>query len=311
MKQSHKVKKRSFTSLSRKWRYNYDLVLLFLVPLMWYIIFKYIPIYGIQIAFRRFNPSLGITKSDWVGLAYFKQFFDSYYFGRLLKNTVVLSLYQLAIGFPVPIFLALLINELPSKRLQKVVQNVTYIPYFLSVVVIVSLLNLFSKENGIFNQFLGIFGVPSMDYMAKTSSFRSLYVFSGVWQNMGFNAIIYIAALGAIDVSFFEAASIDGASRLQKIRYISLPSLLPTILVLFILRIGSVMEVGFEKVFLMQNTVNLEVSDVISTFIYQNGVQKGQFSYSAAVGLFNSVINFLLLVTANVLSRKTAKVSLW
>lgn len=303
--------KRKKLALSRNFRYNYDLVLLFLIPLAWYILFKYVPIYGVQIAFRRFNPTLGITGSDWVGFTYFQQFFDSYYFTELLGNTIFLSLFQLAVGFPVPILLALLINELPSKRLQKTIQNVTYIPYFLSVVVVVSMLNLFSKENGLFNQVAGLFGFLPTDFMAKAEYFRPLYVFSNVWQNMGFNAIIYIAALAAVDPTLYEAAVIDGASRFRKIIHISLPSIVPTILVLFILRIGSIMEVGFEKAYLMQNPVNMETSEIISTFIYKNGIQKGQFSYSTAVGLFNSVINFLLLVTANFISRKAAKTSLW
>lgn len=303
--------KRKKLALSRNFRYNYDLVLLFLIPLAWYILFKYVPIYGVQIAFRRFNPTLGITGSDWVGFTYFQQFFNSYYFTELLGNTIFLSLFQLAVGFPVPILLALLINELPSKRLQKTIQNVTYIPYFLSVVVVVSMLNLFSKENGLFNQVAGLFGFLPTDFMAKAEYFRPLYVFSNVWQNMGFNAIIYIAALAAVDPTLYEAAVIDGASRFRKIIHISLPSIVPTILVLFILRIGSIMEIGFEKAYLMQNPVNMETSEIISTFIYKNGIQKGQFSYSTAVGLFNSVINFLLLVTANFISRKAAKTSLW
>lgn len=303
--------KRKKLALSRNFRYNYDLVLLFLIPLAWYILFKYVPIYGVQIAFRRFNPTLGITGSDWVGFTYFQQFFDSYYFTELLGNTILLSLFQLAVGFPVPILLALLINELPSKRLQKTIQNVTYIPYFLSVVVVVSMLNLFSKENGLFNQVAGLFGFLPTDFMAKAEYFRPLYVFSNVWQNMGFNAIIYIAALAAVDPTLYEAAVIDGASRFRKIIHISRPSIVPTILVLFILRIGSIMEIGFEKAYLMQNPVNMETSEIISTFIYKNGIQKGQFSYSTAVGLFNSVINFLLLVTANFISRKAAKTSLW
>lgn len=297
--------------ISRNLRYNYDLLIIFLIPLAWYILFKYIPIYGIQIAFRRFNPALGISKSEWVGMTYFNQFFNSYYFTELLRNTIVLSLYQLAIGFPVPILLALLINELPSKRLQKTIQNVTYMPYFLSVVVVVSMLNLFSKDYGLFNQIGALFGAPAVDYMAKTEYFRPLFVFSNVWQNMGFNAIIYIAALASIDPTLYEAAVVDGASRFQKIIHISIPGIIPTIIVLFILRIGSIMEIGFEKAYLMQNTVNMETSEIISTFIYKNGIQKGQFSYSAAVGLFNSVINFILLVGANFLSRKVARTSLW
>mgnify|MGYP000913798163 CR=1 FL=1 len=297
--------------LSRKLRYNYDLLLLFLIPLAWYILFKYIPIYGIQIAFKRFNPNLGVIGSPWVGLTYFKQFFDSYYFSQLISNTIWLSLFQLAVGFPIPIVLALLINEIPSRRLQKTIQNVTYMPYFLSVVVIVSMLSLFSRDTGLFNQIRALFGAEPVDFMSKAGYFRPLYVFSNVWQNMGFNAIIYIAALAAVDPALYEAAIIDGASRMKKIIHISLPCILPTIIVLFILRIGSIMEIGFEKAYLMQNTINAETSEIISTFIYKNGIQKGQFSYSAAVGLFNSGINFLLLIGANFASRKIAKTSLW
>lgn len=303
--------KKTKHKISKNLKNNYDLLLLFMIPLCWYIIFKYIPIYGVQIAFRRFNPRLGIIGSEWVGLTYFKQFFNSYYFSELLRNTVLLSLFQMAVGFPIPIILALLINEIPSKHLQKVIQNVTYMPYFLSMVVVVSMLNLFSGDHGLFNQITGLFGAAPVDFMAKAEYFRPLYVFSNVWQNMGFNAIIYIAALAAIDPTLYEAAIIDGASRFKKIIHISLPCIMPTIIVLFILRIGSIMEIGFEKAYLMQNPINAETSEIIATFIYKNGIQKGQFSYSAAVGLFNSVINFILLISANFASRKIAKTSLW
>lgn len=293
-------------------RRDLGLYLLFLIPLIWYLVFMYSPMYGLQIAFRRYNARLGITGSPWMGMLYFNQFFGSYYFSSLIVNTIVLSVYQMAIGFPIPIILALIINEIRSRPLQKAVQNVTYIPYFLSLVVIVSMLNLFSNPyNGLFNQIGRLFGLPAMDYFAKEEYFRSMYVFSGVWQHMGFNSVIYIAALSAIDPQLYEAAEIDGASRLKRIVHISLPSILPTIAILFIMRIGSLMNVGFEKVLLMQNNINMGSSDVISTFIYRNGIQKGQFSYSAAVGIFNSLINLLLLLGANLLSRKVAKSSLW
>ncbi|HCU30428.1 MAG TPA: sugar ABC transporter permease [Sphaerochaeta sp.] len=289
-----------------------DLFLLLLIPIAWYVVFKYVPMYGLQIAFRRFNPSLGISASPWVGMQYFNQFFDSYYFWEIIYNTISLSIYQLAIGFPIPIFLALLINEIQNKRLQKTVQNITYIPHFLSVVVVVSMLNLFSNvDYGIFNKFLGLFGFPAADYMAKAQYFQTLFVFSNVWQSMGFNSIIYIAALTAIDSTLYEAATIDGCSRFMKIIHISLPGLLPTILILFIMRMGSLMEIGFEKVLLMQNPINMSSSEIISTFIYKNGIQKGQFSYSAAVGLFNSLINFMLLLFSNTLVKKFTKTSLW
>lgn len=298
--------------LIRQIKREFGLYALILVPLIWYAVFMYSPMYGLQIAFRRYNARLGITGSPWVGLLYFNQFFGSYYFGNLIVNTIVLSVYQMAIGFPIPIVLALIINEIRSRPLQKAVQNVTYIPYFLSMVVIVSMLNLFSNPyNGLFNQIGAVFGAAPVDYFAKEEYFRSMYVFSGVWQNMGFNSVIYIAALSGIDPQLYEAAEMDGASRLDRIIHVSLPSILPTITILFIMRIGSLMNVGFEKVLLMQNNINMDTSDVISTFIYRNGIQKGQFSYSAAVGIFNSLINLLLLVSANLLSRRVAKSSLW
>lgn len=282
------------------------------VPILWYIVFYYVPIYGLQIAFRKFNPSLGILGSPWVGFKYFKQFFNSFYFSEITMNTIWLSLYTLVIGFPIPIILALIINELNSRRLKKVVQNVTYIPHFLSVVVIVSMLNIFSNPNyGLFNAIRGLFGADPIDFMAKPEAFRTLYVFSNVWQHMGFNSIIYIAALAAIDPSLYEAATIDGASRFKKILHISLPCIVPTIMVLFIMRIGSLMNVGFEKVLLMQNPINRSTSEIISTFIYTNGIQQGQFSYSAAVGLFNSLINCTLLLIANTVSKKVSGSGLW
>jgi putative aldouronate transport system permease protein len=283
-----------------------------LLPIMWYIVFKYIPMYGVQLAFRRYNPSLGITKSPWVGLKYFKQFFNSYYFMDILWNTVSLSLYQLVVGFPLPIILALMINEVHSRKYQKFVQNVTYIPHFLSVVVVVSMLNLFCDPTyGIFNKFLGLFGVAAVDYMAKPGAFQTLYVFSNVWQNMGFNAIIYIAVLSSLDQDMYEAATIDGCSRFKQVLYISLPALVPTIMTLLVMRLGSIMNVGFEKVLLMQNPVNMSKSNIIATFVYTNGIQKGEFSYSTAIGLFNSLINFILLFTTNRLSKKLTGSGLW
>lgn len=289
-----------------------ELYLLFALPLAWYIIFKYVPIYGLQIAFKRYNPTLGILGSPWAGFRYFKQFFDSYYCLEVIWNTVKLSLFTLVVGFPIPILLALLINEIRSRKLSKMVQNVTYMTNFLSVVVIVSMLNIFSNPvYGLFNRITGVFGAAPVDFMTKTAFFHPMYVFSNVWQFMGFNAIIYIAALAGIDPTFYEAASIDGASRFQKIIHISIPCIMTTIIIMFILRIGNLMTVGFEKVLLMQNSVNTSTSEIISTFIYKNGIKKGQFSYSTAVGIFNSVINFILLISANSVSKKVTKTGLW
>ena len=287
-------------------------MLLALVPILWYVVFCYVPMYGVQIAFKKYNPSLGIIGSPWVGLKYFRQFFESYYFSEITLNTVILSLFTLVIGFPLPIILALIVNEIRSPFLKKSVQNITYIPHFLSVVVIVSMLNIFSNPTyGFFNDIRQFFGLSPVDLMAKPEYFRPMYVFSNVWQHMGFNSIIYIAALSAIDPALYEAATIDGASRLKKILYISLPSIVPTIMSLFIMRIGSIMNVGFEKVLLMQNPINKSTSEIISTFIYTNGIQKGQFSYSTAVGLVNSLINCTLLLISNKVSKKLTGSGLW
>ena len=287
-------------------------MLLALVPILWYVVFCYVPMYGVQIAFKKYNPSLGIIGSPWVGLKYFRQFFESYYFSEITLNTVILSLFTLVIGFPLPIILALIVNEIRSPFLKKSVQNITYIPHFLSVVVIVSMLNIFSNPTyGFFNDIRQFFGLSPVDLMAKAEYFRPMYVFSNVWQHMGFNSIIYIAALSAIDPALYEAATIDGASRLKKILYISLPSIVPTIMILFIMRIGSIMNVGFEKVLLMQNPINKSTSEIISTFIYTNGIQKGQFSYSTAVGLVNSLINCTLLLISNKVSKKLTGSGLW
>lgn len=302
-------------NLSKTWKSikkNAGLYAMLAIPLAWYVIFKYVPMYGVQIAFRKFNPSVGITRSPWVGLTYFKQFFGSYYFKDILWNTISLSLFTMLIGFPMPVILALLINEVKNARFKKLIQNITYMPNFLSVVVIVSMLTIFSnRDYGMFNKLRELFGLAAVDFVSKPAYFRPMYVFSNVWQFMGFNSIIYIAALSGVDQELYEAASIDGATRMQKIIHILLPCIMGTIIIMFIMRIGSLMSVGFEKAYLMQNTLNVSSSELISTFIYKNGIQKGQFSYSTAVGLFNSVINFILLVSANFVSKKTTKMSLW
>jgi putative aldouronate transport system permease protein len=296
----------------RSMRKKYDLYLFLAIPLIWYFLFRYYPIYGLQIAFKDFIPSKGIAGSEWAGVKYFEQFFSSYYFWTLIKNTITLSLYSLLVGFPIPIFLALLINEVKSNSYKKLLQNITYIPHFLSVVVIVGMLNIFLDDQfGLVNKLVVMFGGEAIEYMSKPEWFQSLYVFSNVWQNAGWNSIIYLAALAGIDNTQYEAATIDGASRIQKIIYISIPGILPTIMILLILQIGRIMDVGFEKVLLMQNPINAEKSEVIQTFVYRNGIQLGQFSYTTAVGLFNSAINFLILVLTNAIARRATKIGLW
>ncbi len=306
------AKKISNRPLNKFRKRNWDLYLLLLPVIAYYIIFHYWPMYGVQIAFKNYNVARGIWGSPWVGFRHFARFFKSYYFGRLLTNTLGISIYQLAVGFPAPIILALMMNELRSKALKKTVQTVTYAPHFLSVVVIVGLLNAFlSPRNGLVNQIIKQFGGESIYFMAENKWFKTLYVFSGVWQNTGWNSIVYMAALAGIDTNLYEAATVDGATRWQMICRITVPCLMPTAIILLILNAGRIMNVGFEKVFLMQNDLNMDASDVISTYVYRSGLLGSEFSFSTAVGLFNSVINCILLVTVNRISRKLGEIGLW
>ncbi|UVI33675.1 ABC transporter permease [Paenibacillus spongiae] len=298
--------------LVKSLRKNWDLYLLIVPVIAYYIIFHYIPMYGLQIAFKDFIATKGITGSPWVGLKHFERFFDSYYFWRLIKNTLGIGLYELAVGFPIPILLALMINEIRSERFKKTVQTVTYAPHFLSVVVLVGMLMMFlSPQHGIVNLIIRLFGGEPVSFMTEPGWFKTLYVFSGVWQQMGWSSIIYLAALTGIDPQLHEAAKVDGASRLQRIWHINIPGIAPTIVILLILNIGSILGVGFEKVFLMQNSLNMESSDVISTYVYRSGIVGAQYSFSAAVGLFNAVINFGMLVIVNYIARKVGQTSLW
>ncbi len=279
-----------------------------------YIIFEYVPMYGVQIAFKNFVATKGIWGSPWVGFRHFERFFDSYYFWRLIVNTVGISLYQLAVGFPVPIILALMINEIRQTRLwfKKVVQTVTYAPHFLSTVVLVGMIVMFlSPQSGIVNKLIVWLGGQPVSFMTEPGWFKTIYVSSGVWQQMGWSSIIYLAALSGIDPQLHDAAKVDGASRLQRIWHVNLPGIMPTVVILLILNMGSLMGVGFEKVFLLQNDLNLESSEVISTYVYKSGIIQSQYSFSAAIGLFNSVINFILLVAVNFSAKRLNQASLW
>lgn len=294
--------------LTRRWQ----LLAMFALPLAWYIIFCYVPMYGAQIAFRNFNPRLGYLASQWTGLKHFNRFFSSYNAWTVIWNTLSINLGALAIGFPAPILLAILVNEIRNNHYKKTLQNITYIPYFLSVVVVVSMLKLFSHQQyGVFNIILRSLGTGPIPFMESDRWFKPMYVLSNVWQNCGWNAIIYIAALAGIDPSLYEAATIDGASRVQKIRHVSLPGIFPTIITLFILRIGHLMSIGFEKALLMQNTLNMASGEIISTLVYKIGIQQGDFSYAAAVGLMNSAANLALIFIANQVCRRAFKESLW
>jgi len=268
--------------------------------------------YGVQIAFKNYNVAKGITASPWVGFYHFDRFFRSYHFWPLLQNTLGLSLYNLIASFPAPIILALLINEVHNTKFKRIVQTITYAPHFLSTVVLVGMLTTFlSPKVGIVNNLIEALGGERIYFMAEPAWFKHMYVWSGVWQHMGWNAIIYLAALTTIGPELHEAAIIDGANKLQRIWHINIPGILPTAVILLILNLGQVMNVGFEKVFLMQNDLNMKASDVISTYVYRTGLLGAQYSFSTAVGLFNSVINFVLIIIVNTISRKITEVALW
>jgi len=302
-------------SARRVWRRiirHWQLYLLLLPVILYFAIFHYAPMYGIQIAFRDYSLKGGITGSPWVGAYYFERFFRSYYFKRLIQNTLGISLYQLTVGFPLPILLAVMLNEVRNIKFKKTVQMATYAPHFLSSIVLVGMIITFlSPRNGIINKFIVFFGGEVTNFMVNPGAFKTIYVLSGVWQSTGWNSIIYVAALAGINPELFEAAKIDGAGKLQRIAYITLPSLFPTAVILLILNCGQLMSVGFEKVFLMQNDANRSASDVISTYVYSQGLLGGQFSFAAAVGLFNAVVNFFLLLTVNWLSKRNSGAGLF
>ncbi|MFD2329985.1 ABC transporter permease [Cohnella sp. GCM10020058] len=305
-------RKRQGGGLLRRMAKRYDLYLMLLLPIAWYLIFNYGPLYGLQIAFKNFNPGKGIGGSEWVGFEHFRRFFESYYFKRLLWNTLSINLFSLLIAFPVPILLALIVNELRSKSFGKWLQNITFIPHFMSVVVIVGILSVFLSPNtGPVNKLIEWFGGEPVRFMESAGWFKTIFISSNIWQNMGWQSIIYIAALSGVNPQLYEAAKMDGASRLRRIWHVSLPGIVPVIVILLILDIGHFMDVGFEKILLMQNNLNLESSDVISTFVYTTGILKGEYSYTAAIGLFNSLINLTLLLFVNRFARKTAETSLW
>ena len=296
--------------IKRDWR----LYVFLLIPVAYILIFAYYPMLGIQIAFKKYSAVGGIWGSKWVGLANFQKFFKSYQFQRVLANTLRLSLYSLVFGFPVPILFALLANTVNSARYKKITQTIVNLPHFISVVVLVSMVNpVFGSRTGLYGLIgQALTGSYPPDLFADANSFQHLYIWSGVWQNFGWNAIIYIAALTSVSPDLHEAAQIDGASRLQRVIHIDFPSILPTIVIMLILRVGQIMNIGFEKTFLMQNSLNLARSEVISTYVYKQGLTgKTDFSYSTAINLFNSVINMVLITSVNWISRKVGETSLW
>jgi putative aldouronate transport system permease protein len=288
-----------------------ELYLIALPVVAYYIIFHYVPMYGAQIAFRDFSPSTGITGSPWVGFEHFTDFFSSIYFIRVLKNTLTISVTSLVFGFPAPIILALLINELRSRRFSRTVQLITYMPHFISMVVVCGMILEFTTRSGLISVVLSYFGVPAKTMLNDAGLFVPIYVISGIWQGVGWGSIIYLAALTGIDEELYQAASIDGAGRWKQTLHVTLPGLLPTIIVLLILRTGNILGVGAEKIILLYNPSIYETSDVISSYVYRRGILNADWSFSSAVGLFNSVINFLLVAFVNWLARRTGDTSLW
>ena len=284
-----------------------------LAPALIYIaVFKYWPMYGVQIAFRNFNPVDGFLGSPWVGLANFQRFISSFQFGRVLENTVWIAVLELLIAFPVPIILALLVNQLQARRFKKLTQTVLYSPAFISTVVVVGIMFvLLSPRSGLINNALQLFGGQPVFFMGSADWFRPVYVISDIWQHAGFSMVVYLAALTAIDPALHDAAKVDGANKLQRIRHIDIPGIMPVITVLFILAIGNLLNVGFEKALLMQTNLNIQTSEIVQTYVYHAGLQQAQFSYSAAIGLFNSLLNLVLLVTFNWVARRATKTSLW
>ena len=303
------MKQKIIASIKKDWQ----LWVMILPALLYILIFCYGPMYGIQLAFRKYDFSKGLTGGDWVGFQYFIQYFESPMFWTTLRNTFIISFFSLVCGFPVPILLALIINSLKQKRLKRVVQTAVYMPYFISTVVLVAILQiLLSPSTGVVSHLLkGLHLIPdSINLLGSPQAFVPVYVLSGIWQSAGWNSIIFIAALASVDGQLYDAARVDGASRLQQVIHVELPALVPTIIILLIMNMGRVLSVGFEKVFLMQNDLNLSVSEVISTYVFNIGVQSGQFSFGSAVGLLNTIINFTFLMIANIVSKKAADISL-
>ena len=301
--------------LKKQLRQCWQLYLFLLIPVVYILLFHYVPMFGVQIAFRKFSFTGGIWNSPWVGMANFQKFFQSYQFRRVLPNTLRISIYSLVAGFPFPIILALGLNAMRNQGYKKAIQTITYIPHFISTVVLVGMIfRVFNPRIGLY----GIFGTlltgeQPRDILGMAIAFPHMYVWSGIWQNMGWGTIIYIAALSGVDTELHEAAQIDGASRFQRIRFIDFPSILPTAVILLILNTGHIMSVGFEKVYLMQNSLNLSTSEVISTYVYKVGIASGggDFSYATAIGLFNSAVNMLVLVSVNAISKAVGETSLW
>ena len=295
----------------RIWR-NKELYLIILPAIIYYILFHYKPMYGLIIAFMDYSPRRGISGSDWVGLQNFKDFFGGIYFWRLLRNTLEISLTTLVVGFPAPIILALLVNELRSKLFSRITQTITYMPHFVSMVVLCAMIREFVKESGFITQFMvDVFGYDGKNLLSRADYFTPIYAISNIWQGVGWGSIVYLAALTGIDMELYEAARVDGANRWKQTIHITIPGIAPQIIVMLIMRMGQIMSVGHEKIILLYNEGIYEKADVISTYVYRMGIINRQYSFSAAVGMFNSVVNFILVIAANQISKRVSETSLW
>lgn len=303
--------RKSFRQICRRQRRYLQLYVLALIPFLFVLIFSYIPMGGILLAFKNYSITKGIWRSPWAGMKYFNQLFHIPIFPTILKNTIVLSLESMLFGFPFPIILALAFNEIRNARLKKTMQTISFAPYFISTVVVVSIIfQMFSYRYGVVNSMLNLLGVESVNFTGEEGFFRPAYIASNIWQGAGYSSILYIAALAGVDPSLYEAAAIDGAGRLQRVAHVDLPCIAPTIIITLILNAGNILSVGFEKAYLMQNPANYMVSEIIATYVYKTGIEQAQFSFSTAVGLFNSVVNCIMLLTVNAIAGRVSETSL-
>lgn len=296
--------------------YNRDkwLYLIIAIPIVWYLIFCYLPMYGVLLSVfdvRVFRSFSALTQGRFVGTKYFEQYLTDPYFWQLVRNTFALNIYDVIFGFPIPVIFALMLNELQSDKFKKGIQTITYLPHFISTVVICGIIRNFFSHDGLINDMLATFGLQRTTFLVQANMFRPIFVGSGIWQNFGWDSILYLAALTSVDPQLYEAARLDGAGRFQQIRYISFPSVLPTVTIMLIMRMGKLLSEGYTKILLLYNGSTMEVADVIATYVYRQGLQGAKFSYATAIGLFSSVVNLVLLVATNTISRKISETSLW
>ncbi len=297
--------------MRRDWRQNRTLYLLVLPVLLFYVLFAYKPMYGALIAFKDYTPALGFADSPWVGFDNFKRFFDGIYFGRLMKNTILLSFYNLIFGFPAPVILALLLNEVRNQKFKRLTQTITYLPHFISMIVVAGMITNFCMTTGVINDIIAFFGGEATPLLQNPKYYRTIYVVSSIWQQVGWGSIIYLSALAGVDSQLYEAAAIDGAGKWKQMLHVTLPGIAPTIVIMLIMKIGQLMSMGHEKTILLYNPSTYETADIIASYVYRVGLIDQDWSYSTAIGLFNSVINLVLIILANRFSKKMTETSLW